>query len=185
MLPKKRRHRISSFLNLSVVSLWQAWQEFVAGDKNDDLRNVYKPELYGVCWCGQGFEKREDMPLDLYQGIQEQVDSIEDTEMAVEAFPVTNMAPELRYKAYFIKDLFSPLTKAVFTDVTDVGESQSSWNVGVLFPMMQACARYIRLANGRTITFVPGEAPLQAMANIGVATTATPYRRNSPSLKSQ
>ncbi|KAI7852941.1 hypothetical protein BDC45DRAFT_536784 [Circinella umbellata] len=65
--------------------------------------------------------------------------------------------------------------KDVYTGVTDVEESESSWNVAVLYPMMKACARYISMAKGRTVTFVPGEAPLQAMNNIGVATTKAPY----------
>lgn len=42
-------------------------------------------------------------------------------------------------------------------------------------PLMKACARYIRLSRGITITFIPGEAGLKAMTNIGVATTNAPY----------
>ncbi|KAG2224802.1 hypothetical protein INT45_005326 [Circinella minor] len=155
------------------------------------------PELYGVCWCGQGVKKRENIPIDLYQGIQEQVvttfgsqiyqyfeeaidvvldaKSIEDTDLAVESFPVVKIADELRYKGLFVKEILSPLAKEVYTSVTDIEESESSWNVAVLYPMMKACARYISLAKGRAITFVPGEAPLQAMTNIGVATTKAPY----------
>ena len=40
--------------------------------------------------------------------------------------------------------------------------------------MMKACTYYIRRIKGRAITFVPGEALLQAMKDIGVVTTTAP-----------
>ena len=37
------------------------------------LTFIIRPELYGVLWCGKGVSKREEIPFDLFCGIQEQV----------------------------------------------------------------------------------------------------------------
>ncbi|KAI7858245.1 hypothetical protein BDC45DRAFT_602809, partial [Circinella umbellata] len=59
--------------NYIVVSLWYDWSKFVDSFVNKDPLNIYKPELYGVLWCGKGVSKREDIPFNLFCGIQEQV----------------------------------------------------------------------------------------------------------------
>ncbi|KAG2219843.1 hypothetical protein INT45_006286 [Circinella minor] len=56
-----------------VVSLWYGWSKFIDCFVNKDPLNIYKPELYGVLWCGKSVSKREDIPFEFFRGIQEQV----------------------------------------------------------------------------------------------------------------
>ncbi|KAI7860029.1 hypothetical protein BDC45DRAFT_495507 [Circinella umbellata] len=96
-------------------------------------------------------------------------------EMLVVDLPVNIQDRSLKNKAIFIQDIFRIFTENIYADTVDVTESEACWNDGVMWPLMKACSRYIRLNKGTKVSFIPGEAPLKAMTNIGAATSTAPY----------
>ncbi|CDH56138.1 hypothetical protein RO3G_05723 [Lichtheimia corymbifera JMRC:FSU:9682] len=188
--------------DIEVMTLWDGWLEFLQqGNENSEF-GLYSPEASGIILCGEGVQKRDCMSDGFYEGVQDvtrkrakiekahhriedvldgvlDAATLQELDEEIADISAKRAAPELRNKLLFVKKLLSTIADNVYSGVMDPFHSENSWSQGILWPVMMACAQYIRRENKEDVAFFPGEEELFSMTIAGAATSGAPYYADS------